>query len=77
MFLDNTTAICYLNKGGGTKSLRLTNIAKAIAKWCEERNIAIIAVHVAGKLNLIADEQSRYKSDCSDWKLDQVLFSHF
>ena len=72
--LDNTTAVCYINKGGGTRSKRLTDLAELLIAWCEHRNIAIIAVHVAGKLNVIADEESRSKWDSSDWKLSSKIF---
>jgi hypothetical protein len=41
MYLDNSTAICYINKGGGTKSSELTAIAKKLTKFCEVRNITI------------------------------------
>ncbi len=74
MYLDNSTAVCYINKGGGTKSAGLTKIAKTLADFCEQRQLTIIAVHLTGELNIEADKESRSDTDSSDWKLDQVVF---
>jgi hypothetical protein len=74
MYLDNSTTVCYINKGGGTKSAGLTNIAKTLADFCEQRQLTIIAVYLAGELNIEADKESRSDTDSSDWKLDQVVF---
>jgi hypothetical protein len=74
MYLDNSTTVCYINKGGGTKSAGLTNIAKTLADFCEHRQLTIIAVYLAGELNIEADKESRSDTDSSDWKLDQVVF---
>lgn len=76
LFLDNSTAMCYINKGGGTKSRSLTTIAQQIISWCESRSITIQALHVPGLLNSIADAESRAKTDSSDWKLDPYSFKN-
>ncbi len=75
IFLDNATAVCYVNKGGGTRSRSLTILAQQIIGWCEARSTAIKALHVPGLLNSIADEESRARPDASDWKLDESSFS--
>jgi hypothetical protein len=75
IFLDNSTAVSYVNKCGGTKSAALTNTAKAISAWCEEKSISVEAVHLAGELNVIADRESRAEADTSDWRLDATIFS--
>ncbi|CAB4023700.1 Hypothetical predicted protein, partial [Paramuricea clavata] len=49
--LDNTTAVAYLNKMGGTQSRPLNQLAVEIWQWCIERNIWISATHIAGKVN--------------------------
>ncbi len=66
IFLDNNTAVCYINKCGGTRSRNLTDTAKLIANWCELRNNFVEAVYLPGKLNVLADEQSRVGTDASD-----------
>jgi hypothetical protein len=75
MFIDNMTTVCYLNKGGGTRSKRLTDIAFQVVSWCEERQISLQAVHLPGILNSVADEESRARSDASDWRLDPKMFA--
>lgn len=69
IFIDNMTAVCYINKCGGTHSNGLTATANRINQWCEARAIDIEAVHLPGKLNVIADEESRSQNDSSDWRL--------
>ena len=48
LFLDNSFAVCYLNKSGGTRSLALT----LTAEFCESRHMSVEAVHLAGELNV-------------------------
>ena len=72
--LDNTTAVAYINKKGGTHSESLTRLAVQVARWCEERNIILRAQYLPGILNVIADRESRRKIDWSDWKLDPMTF---
>ncbi|KZS04654.1 Uncharacterized protein APZ42_032360 [Daphnia magna] len=40
LFLDNSTAVAYVNKCGGTCSRELSAITSKIVKWCESRNIS-------------------------------------
>lgn len=60
IFWDNYTAVCYLNKCGGTKSRQLTALSIEIAEWCESRNIQIQTVYIPGKLNVLADHSSKF-----------------
>ena len=73
IFLDNSTAVSYISKCGGTRLTALTATANALSAWCEERSIGIEATHLAGELNTIADRESR--ADASDWWLDTSVFS--
>ena len=72
--LDNTTAVAYINKMGGTKSGKLIQLVKDIWEWCKIREIVLTAEHLPGKSNQIADWESRNISDSSDWKLDTRIF---
>ena len=74
IFLDNSTAVSYGNKCGGTRSVALTAMAKAISAWCEARKISLEAVHLAGELNTIAYRESRDEANASDWWLDVNTF---
>jgi hypothetical protein len=75
LMMDNSTAVCYVNKAGGTRSKSLNNIAADIMCWCESRKISVHAVHLPGILNSLADLQSRWKRESSDWKLKTSIFS--
>lgn len=66
--MDNTSALTYINKMGGTVSPELNRLTKELMTWCLNRNITLQASHLAGKLNLIADAESRIMKDRSDWK---------
>ncbi|EYC23896.1 hypothetical protein Y032_0014g2204 [Ancylostoma ceylanicum] len=70
--LDNTTAVWYLNKRGGTKSRALNLIALTIARWCLARGIHLIACYRPGVENVRADALSRNFEDSSDFSLDPV-----
>lgn len=37
--VDNTTAIAYINRMGGTPFEGLSNTAKSIWRWCEDKNL--------------------------------------
>ena len=73
--LDNTTAVAYINNLGGTISKDLVDLAKSLWMWCLERNIHIIAQHLPGVQNVIADAESRTMIDWSDWQLNPVIIS--
>jgi len=75
IFIDNTTAVSYVNRSGGTRSRSLSRVAEAIAFWCERRSIAIEAFYIPGRLNTVADAESRAKEDASDWQLCPLVFA--
>ena len=68
--MDNTTAVAHVNNKGGTHSPCLLALTLELWQWCLERNIMISAQHVPGKLNTIADSESRVFNDSSEWKID-------
>jgi len=72
--LDSMTAVTYINKLGGTVSPRLNHIVKELWLWCLNRDITVVAEHLPGVLNTIADEESRVMKDRSDWKLNPQIF---
>lgn len=73
MYLDNTTAISYINEGGGTKSARLTGIAKDLVKFCDTQSITIEACHLPGISNVVADKESRAVTDAEDGLLNRQV----
>ena len=72
--MDNTTAIAYLNKLGGTRSLVLSNLVVELWSWTLNRGMIFSAEHLPGKWNTQADQESRHYQDSSDWHLDPSLF---
>ena len=53
--MDNTTAVAYVNRLGGTHSLVLSNLALALWEWAQKNNIMLSAEHYAGHLHTVAD----------------------
>ncbi|KZS04664.1 Uncharacterized protein APZ42_032312, partial [Daphnia magna] len=74
IYSDNSTAVAYINRCGGTWSRSLSATAKSIVEWCEPRRLSLTAVHLAGSRNMVADYQSRVFLDQSDWKLSAISF---
>ena len=72
--MDNTIAISYINRLGGTVFPQLNQLTKDLWLWCKNRNITIKTVHLAGKLNILADEESRVMKDRTDWQLCPKVF---
>ncbi len=75
LLMDNTVAIAYLNRLGGTRSYALCQLAISTWKWCLQRGITVHADHLPGHLNVRADFASRNWNDYSDWMLDPEVFS--
>lgn len=75
IFIDNTTAVSYINKCGGTRSRSLSRVAEEISFWCESRGISLEAFFIPGRLNTAADAESRAKGDSSDWRLCADVFN--
>ena len=48
--------------------------ARTLWEWCLSKKITLRAEHIPGRLNVIADAESRAKPDAADWKLDSKVF---
>ena len=72
--LDSVTAQMYINKKGGTRSPPLSQLAKEMWMWCMKRDISLVADHIPGKENIVADTESRVLKDRWDCKLNLDLF---
>ena len=73
--MDTVTAVTYLNKMGGTHSLDLCQLALSMWAWCLQWDIYLMAEHLPGKENLVADEESRMMKDRCDWMLNPAIFN--
>ena len=73
--VDNVSTVAFLNRKGGTRSQRLCHLAQEIWEWALSRSLVLVAVHVPGKSNTVADHQSRhFQRTPSDWMLNPALF---
>ena len=75
--IDNKTAIAYINKFGGCRSVGAHKIAKQIWGWCQDRNIWIFASYISTKENYLADLESRSEIDSSDFSLNSSVYDSF
>lgn len=66
---DNVTAVHYINKQGGTHSRQLNELAVTLLMWCQERAVSLLARHIVGSLNVLADNLSRGTVDPKEWTL--------
>lgn len=71
---DNTTAICYLNKMGGVKSMACDRIAKEIWNFCISHSVWVSAAHIPGIENVVADFRSRIFNDATEWMIPDRVF---
>ena len=57
--MDNTTALAYINKRGGTMSPTLLRLTQDFFHWLDSTSIPLCCRHVLGALNIHADSLSR------------------
>ena len=72
--MDNTSAIAYINKMGGTKQGVLDKHGRTLWEWCLSKKITLREEHIPGGLKVIADAESQAKPDAADQKLDSEVF---
>ena len=75
LWLDNRSAVAYINHMGGTHSSNLADLAIQFWNWALKRSIFLVARHIAGKENVSADQMSHSHRDRTDWMLNQEVFS--
>ena len=72
LFTDNTSALAYLLKQGGTRSVTLNSVAQSILRLYEANNVHLLPQFVPGKLSVITDSLSRDSQVLgSEWTLCQ------
>ena len=75
VFADNSTALAYLRKRGGTRSLLLNSIAQRILRWAESIDLILVPQFIQGKNNVLADSLSRPNQiQGSEWTLKWEVF---
>ena len=54
LYADNTTALSYLKKQGGTRPQTLNSVAHTILRLCEVHRIQLLPRFIPGKLNILS-----------------------
>jgi hypothetical protein len=71
---DNTTVVSYILKQGGTHSTSLFRESLLLFEECQSLNVTILAKHLPGRLNVLADGLSRQHQILpSEWTLQQEV----
>ena len=72
--MENTSALSYLVKMGGTQNQVMLDLSKEIWAYLIKHKITITVEYLPSKLNFIADWESRNVRDQSGWKLSPKIF---
>ena len=76
IYIDNTTAVAYINARGETQSLSCNKVARDIWTWCMVQNLWVSAISLPGKENVVADRESRTFNDNTEWALNDNIFDY-
>lgn len=74
--IDNTTAIAYVNRMGGTQFPELNSLARQIWQWAETRKIFLVASYVKSEDNIEADYLFRLTNSDTEWTISQRAFEN-
>lgn len=72
--MDNSTAVVYINKMGGTHSPSSNAVAREIWLWAMDRHIWLSATYIPGAQNVVADYHSRCFQENTEWSLMSEVF---
>ncbi len=65
---DNTATVAYINRQGGLRSRRMSQLARHLLLWSRKHLRSLRAIHIPGLLNRTADELSRAALP-GEWRL--------
>ena len=75
IFCDNSTAVSYLRKEGGTRSPFLNTLAQEILRWAESHSIRLLPQFIPGSLNVLVDSLSHpHQLPHTEWSLHPEVF---
>merc|ERR1739838_957102 len=72
---DNTTAVSCIRRQGTLRSESLMLLCKKILEFCFDHKITLVAKHLPGRLNVLADSRSRQLPIDTEWSLDLATFN--
>ena len=71
---NSTTVVAYIRHQGGTYSTELSEEVWNVLNLCLAHNIQLLAMHIPGRFNTLADRMSRVDKPIStEWSLNQEL----
>ena len=70
---DNTTAVAYLNKQGGTRSKSLNQETRFLYDWAVTNLVTVGGIHLPGLDNTLANFLSWNHLDRFEWSLSPYL----
>ncbi len=77
---DNTATVAYINRQGGLRSRRMSQLARHLLLWSQKHLRSLRAIHIPGVFNRAADELSRAALP-GEWRLnpqaDQLIWARF
>ncbi len=78
---DNTAAVSYINRLGGIRSHRMSQLARHLLLWSHTQFKSLRAVLIPGQLNRAADALSRQLTFPGEWRLHpemiRLIWSRF
>ncbi len=78
---DNTAAVSYINRLGGIRSHRMSQLSRHLLLWSHTQFKSLRAVHNPGQLNRAADALSRQLTFPGEWRLHpetiRLIWSRF
>ncbi len=78
---DNTAAVSYINRLGGIRSHRMSQLARHLLLWSHTQFKSLRAVDILGQLNRAADALSRQLTFPGEWRLHpetiRLIWSRF
>ena len=72
--MDNSTAVSYVHKLGGSHSADCDGLPVDIWNWAIPRNVWLSAVFLHGRDSVVADSYSRYTKVNTEWQLTPGIF---
>jgi len=72
--MDNTSALAYIRRMGGTRSQNLMRVTCEMWDWCLQKGITLSGSHLPGISNQTADWESREVQTSAEWKLNAISF---
>ncbi len=67
--MDNNAVVSYINRLGGIRSRRMSQLARHLLLWSHTQLKSLRAAHIPGKLNRVADALSRQRTFPGEWRL--------